>query len=358
MKKPPRATPWLVVLINSLLVSGALAAERVFDFAQFPVGQMPPGFRSAICGDGNPGDWKIVNADVAPTIPVHSAQSPLVTRRPVLAQLAADPTDEHFPMLVFEEESYSDFTLTTRLMLVGGVKEQMAGIAFRIQDEKNYYVVRASALGRSLLFYKFVNGQRSKPVGSYFDIPQGVWHQLTLECKGNTVRCLFNGKEVIPPAIDYTFTQGKIAFWTKSDSLSYFSDTRIEYTPHDYLAKVLVRDFAKKYNKLLEIKMYAPASTNSQVIQIIASTDPGDLGKPAGQVELDVIKRSVDYSGTDEQKRIVTLPLHDVNGEVIAAVRVAWKKTFGQTDSGAVSRAAPILKEMEQRIRSAADLYQ
>lgn len=336
----------------------ALAAERVIDFTKCPVGQMPAGFRSAVSGEGKPGDWKIISAEVAPTIPVHSAQSPLVTRRPVLAQLATDPTDEHFPMLVLEEESFSDFTLTAKIMMVDGVKEQMAGIAFRIQDEKNYYVVRASALGRSLLFYKFVNGQRSKPVGAYFDIPKGVWHQLTLECKGNTVRCLFNGKEVIPPAIDYSFAQGKIAFWTKSDSISYFSDTRIDYVPHDYLAKVLVRDFAKKYNKLLEIKMFAPSPTNSQLIQIIASTNPGDLGQPAGQVELDVIKRSVNYSGTDQNKRIVTLPLHDVNGEVIAAVRVAWKRNIGQTETGSVSRATPILKEMEQRVRSAADLYQ
>jgi hypothetical protein len=358
MKKPCRAIPGLIALISAHLIVGTLAAERVVDFTKYPIGQMPAGFRSAISGEGKPGDWKIINAEVTPTIPVHSAQSPLVTRRPVLAQLATDPTDEHFPLLVLEGESYTDFTLTTRLMLVDGAKEQMAGVAFRIQDEKNYYVVRASALGRSLLFYKFVNGQRSKPVGSYFDIPKGVWHQLTVECKGNTIRCLFNGKEVIPPAIDYTFTQGKIGFWTKSDSLSYFSDTRIEYMPHDYLAKVMVRDFAKKYDKLLELKMYAPSPTNAQVVQIIASTNPGDLGQPAGQVEIDVIKRSVNYSGTDQRKRIVTLPLHDINGEAIAAVRMAWKKNLGQTDTSSVSRAAPIVKEMEERIRSAADLYQ
>ena len=35
----------------------------------------------------------------------------------------------------------------------------MAGLAFRFQNASNFYVVRASALGHNLRFYKMVNGQ-------------------------------------------------------------------------------------------------------------------------------------------------------------------------------------------------------
>ena len=41
-----------------------------------------------------------------------------------------------------------------------------AGVAFRYQDPKNYYVVRASALGGNVRFYKFVNGVRSDPLAA------------------------------------------------------------------------------------------------------------------------------------------------------------------------------------------------
>ena len=115
----------------------------------------------------------------------------------MLAQLAQDPADEHFPLLIYEGETIGDFTLTTRFKTVKGVVEQMAGIAFRIQNETNYYVVRASSLGNTFRFYKVLNGQRGPLVGPEVPIPSGVWHELTVECKGNAIRCLLNGKELI-----------------------------------------------------------------------------------------------------------------------------------------------------------------
>jgi hypothetical protein len=59
-------------------------------------------------------------------------------------------------------------------------------------------------------------------------IPSGTWQQLTIECKGNQIRCLLNGQELISLSDKANaFTSGKIGFWTKSDSVSYFGDTSI-----------------------------------------------------------------------------------------------------------------------------------
>ena len=180
-----------------------LAEERVIDFSRFPVNALPPGFTSTVTGQGQPGDWRVILEEVPPTIPAITTNAPVVTRRPVLAQLAQTNLDEHFPLLVFDEETFGDFTITTRFKTVAGVAEQMAGLAFRIQDPTNYYVVRASSLGGTFRFYKFVNGQRSQPSGPDLAVPKGVWHELTVECKGNRIRCLLNGKEIIPALTDY-----------------------------------------------------------------------------------------------------------------------------------------------------------
>src|ERR1044071_2721353 len=107
-----------------------------------------------------------------------------------------DPMDERFPMLVCDRETFGDFTLTTRFKLAGGKTEQMAGIAFRIQDEKNYYVIRASALGNNFRFYKFVDGMRSAPIGPGMEVTPGVWHEMSVSCKGNEIRCAFDGKAI------------------------------------------------------------------------------------------------------------------------------------------------------------------
>src|SRR5207247_226680 len=104
---------------------------------------------------------------------------------PVLAQVNQDPTDERFPLLVFDGETFSDFTLTTRFKLVRGDVEQMAGLAFRVQDEKNFYVIRASGLGNNVRFYKVVGGVRSAPIGPEQPVAKGVWHELKVQCKAN-----------------------------------------------------------------------------------------------------------------------------------------------------------------------------
>jgi hypothetical protein len=73
----------------------------------------------------------------------------------VLAQTSKDQTDERFPILIYDGEIFQDFKLTTRFKIVGGMAEQMAGVVFRFQNASNFYVVRASALGHNVRFYKW-----------------------------------------------------------------------------------------------------------------------------------------------------------------------------------------------------------
>ena len=335
---------WLVPL-------AALAAERRFDFSDASEDQTPPGFRSAVTGKGKPGEWKIVLDDVPSQMPAISPRAASIAKRPVLAQLSQDPTDEHFPLFIFQGETYDDFTLTTRLKMVKGVAEQMAGIAFRVQDETNYYVVRASALGNTFRFYKVVNGQRGPLIGPEVPVQAGVWHDLKIECKGNQIRCLFDGKELIPMLTDNSFARGKIAFWTKSDSVSYFTDTRITYTPREPPAQALVREALKNYPRLLGLEMYVLSPDGHQT-RLIASKDPKAIGSNGGHAEQDVIARGVIYYGKGKSSVVVTMPLHDRNGDTVAAARVIMRTFPGQTEQNALARALPIVKEMEQRITS------
>jgi hypothetical protein len=212
-------------------------------------------------------------------------------------------------------------------------------------------------LGNTFRFYKVVNGERSPPIGTDVEIPKGVWHELSLTCKGNSIRCLLNGKEVIPPFADGTFSLGKIGFWTKSDSVSYFTDIKINYSPRVILAQTLVRDMFQQYPRLLGLKIYAAAGKDLKV-QSIASLDEKELGQPGGTVEEDVIARSTVYYGKEKNSALVTLPLHDRNGDTVAAVRVVMKSFAGQTEENAIARALPIVKKMEARVRSSKELIQ
>ena len=54
----------------------------------------------------------------------------------------------------------------------------------------------------------------------------------------------------------------------------------------------------------------------------------------------------------------LTLPLHDNNGEKVAAVRLVMKSFVGQTENNALARAMPVVKGMEMRIQTLKDLVQ
>lgn len=340
-----------------LLALGATAAERKLDFSQISPGQFTNLFRSTVTGEGGPGRWEILQVEVPPLLEPLSSKAPVITRRAALAQLSQDPTDERFPLLVLEDQIFTDFKLSTRLQMVSGKAEQMAGIAFRFQDEKNYYIVRASALGNTFRFYKVVNGLRLNVIGPEIPIPAGQWHELTIECKGPQISCSLNGKELIPPFNDTSFVRGKIAFWTKSDSVSYFADTVVTYTRRDNPVETLVRSTLREYPRLLGLEVYV-LDKASQTPLLVGSDNPKDHGTKGGSLEEDVIRNGTIYYKKPPGKVQVTMPLRDKNGDSIAAVRVTMRTFTGQTEQNAIVRATPVVKHLQRPVQTITDLVE
>jgi hypothetical protein len=265
-----------------------------------------------------------------------------------------DVTDERFPMLIYEKVKFDDFTLTTKFKIVEGVAEQMAGIVFRYQDEKSFYVIRASALGKNVRFYKVVGGIRGQPIGPEVPVPKGEWLELKIECKGNKIRAWLNEREVIPELTDTSFAMGKIGFWTKSDSVSHFADTRIVYTPRESLAQTIVRDMMEAYPRIVGLKIYL--SDEAGEPRIVASKDAKEIGGAGGASEKGAIEKGHVFYGKGKDTVSVVQPLRDRNGEPIAAVRVVLNSYIGQTEQAVLQRALPIVKEMQMRVRSLEEL--
>ncbi len=346
----------------------ACAAERRFDFGQFAENQTPTNFRSAITGRGRPGDWKIKLAEVPPLIPLLSAKSPVVTKRPVLAQLSQDRDESRAPLCIFEGDSFNDFSFTTRFKIASGDVEQMAGVAFRLQDEKNYYYIRANVKDQNVAFFRYVEGELIGPVSQPAEVGKDEWNQLTVECRGSKLRALLNEKEAIPwmepnliPFPDGTskgvFSSGKIAFWTKADSVVYFTDARLEFTQREPFAQTLIRETMRQNPRLLGLKIFGVNGTDP-LPRIIASSNETDIGEAGASVEKNCIEKGGSYFGKGKERAVVTMPLHDRNGETVGAVRVEMTTFLGQMERNGLARALPIVKSMEARIISAKELAQ
>src|SRR5665213_3698030 len=111
------------------LASGAGAMQLNFDFGKDTPGKMPPGFVSLVTGGGNPAPWTVVVESVPPTLaPLLDSAPVTMTKHSVLSVQSPDMRDDHFPVLLFTNEVFSDFTLTTRFKIVGGIVDPMAGV--------------------------------------------------------------------------------------------------------------------------------------------------------------------------------------------------------------------------------------
>ena len=54
----------LATIFGLLLALAARGAEMQFNFSDTPAGQLPPKFEPLLAGQGAPGEWKVVMADV------------------------------------------------------------------------------------------------------------------------------------------------------------------------------------------------------------------------------------------------------------------------------------------------------
>lgn len=340
----------LVAAFVSLETPKAAAAELVLDFGTLAPGTPPSTFRPALTGGGPPPQWQVLQVDAPSALPAFPDRPKGTTRETVIAQVSQDPTDERFPLLIYEKEEFGDFTAVLRFRTVSGRVERMAGLAFRLRDERNYYVVRASSLGNSLRFYKFVDGVRSEPIGPEMRIPAGEWHSLEVTCKGNTILCRLDGHDGIPLLTDTSFVRGKLALWTKSDSVSHFGGLRVTYDLVKTVPQRLVDRAMERYPKLLGVTVFARVDGRTVAV---ASSAADEVGQAGGAAEEKALAEGLIQAGAAAGSSSALYPLRDRNGDPLFAVRLKLRTFPGQTEANVASRGKPIVDHLESLVRAA-----
>jgi hypothetical protein len=171
------------------------------------VGKPPAGFEFARTGQGGPAQWAVVS-------------DPTASGGRAIEQSSTERTDYRFPLAIYTPLSVKNGDVVVRFKSVAGKVDQAGGIAMRLIDSSNYYVVRANALEGNVRFYRVVKGSREELEGSNVKVSGNEWHTLGLKAEGERFTVTFDGKQLFT-ATDRTFTDaGKIALWTKADSVT------------------------------------------------------------------------------------------------------------------------------------------
>ena len=182
-----------------------LFTEESWNFDEDSPGDPPAG------AEAFSGTWEVRPESDAPTEPNALCQA----------------GEAQFPALALSDEEYTDLAMTTSFKPISGEEDQAAGLIFRVQDEGNYYIVRANALEDNVAIFKYVNGRRSEIASESPDVELGEWQELRVEVTADKIRALLGRKEVVE-ATDDEFASGRVGLWTKADSVTCFDDVSVE----------------------------------------------------------------------------------------------------------------------------------
>jgi hypothetical protein len=130
--------------------------------------------------------------------------------------------------------------------------------------------------------------------------------------------------------------------------MSYFVDTRVEYTPKVPFVEVVVEEMMRRFPALQTLQIYANKDAAGPVI--IGDPDHKQLGVAGTKVEADVIEKGNVYFLKTRKSVEVTLPLRDRNGDIAAALKVRMKSFPGETEATAVGKATVVKQMIEKRI--------
>lgn len=216
-----RALALLFLIVGGAAVTDTASAQQKtmqVDIPGMQSGTAPPGFEFTLTGGGPISAWKVV-ADAT------------AASEKAIAQTSADRTDYRFPLAVYQPITARNVDVTMRFKPVGGTVDQAGGIAVRFADPDNYYVARANALEDNVRFYRVVNGRRQQIQGANLKVASSEWHTLGLRAEGNRFTVSFDDKPLFTAEDDTFANPGRIALWTKADSVTHF-DT-ISITPLD-----------------------------------------------------------------------------------------------------------------------------
>ena len=128
-------------------------------------------------------------------------------------------------VLIYQgNKKFSSGTISVKFKGIGGRIDQAAGIAFNIQPNGDYLVIRANPLENNMVAFKMERGDRSV-VQWIRNAPAASrkWHTIKVVISGDRVEGYLNNKRYISFKFKKKI-EGKIGLWSKADSYVVFDN--------------------------------------------------------------------------------------------------------------------------------------
>jgi hypothetical protein len=195
----------------------AVDAGTGIDFGQNRIGLPPEEFDFAVTGAGPLGRWVVVR-DATATCGV------------ALEQSTDDFTEDRYRLAIYQPLTLKNLAASVHFKLIKGTM-QTAGIAFRLVDADNYYVVMANALEDRVDLARVQDGKKQRIGGTDADVILDHWQVLGVVAENDRFAIYLDGRALFTVS-DHTFPkEGRIGLWTEENNVTRFDQLEIAALP-------------------------------------------------------------------------------------------------------------------------------
>jgi hypothetical protein len=180
-------------------------------------GSPPADFEFLRTGEGKAGRWTVAG-DASAGAGV------------AIEHFSEDQTERRYSVVVYKLLSIKNLAVRARVKVIEGTM-QSAGVAVRVQDSNNYYVVSASAIEGRIDLFRVVDGKTERIGGTEAVVVTNRWHMIALAAADDRFTVAVDNKRLFSVS-DRTFLQeGRIGLWAEEDNLFRFAQIEISALP-------------------------------------------------------------------------------------------------------------------------------
>jgi hypothetical protein len=183
------------------------------DIGKNVIGAPPADFDFRVTGEGELGQWVVVNDPTAAT-------------GRAIEHVSVDQHEDRFPLAVYKPLSLENVRLIVRFEIISGTM-LTAGMAVGVRDHGNYYSVSASALEQRVDLSLFQNGMVKRLESLDADIARGRWYTLGLIVNDDHFAVSLDGKLMFTAFDRSRGKGGHIALWTQEDNVTRFDQIEV-----------------------------------------------------------------------------------------------------------------------------------
>jgi hypothetical protein len=114
-----------------------------------------------------------------------------------IEQPGLQTTEDRYPLAIYKTASPKNAEISLRLKADGGTSDQGGGVAVRLNNPQNYYLVQVNAQRDRVVFLLVSNGGPEEIIGVDADIPSQSWHTLAVRAVDNEFTVSLDGNWVL-----------------------------------------------------------------------------------------------------------------------------------------------------------------